>query len=260
MLDALIAVAVVALSAVTLVMMQARRAERRARSSREGRSQAERRAAQSDAELADVRAQLATTRAGAETLRAELSAARAEIDAARIRVRNAQRRPAGRDGRIDALWALGDLETRRSGYVSIPSAPNGPSGEAARPDPLELLQLSLRAEVTRIREEIGTPGELEIGQLQGLDRGDSLVLVRATQALLAALARHCDAYDLRVEQDTTEARAVVTCERWEGPDRSADDMSALLSALEPVGADLDLDRDEAGRLRASLNIPVTPTK
>lgn len=254
-MDALIGVAVVAVAAVTFLLLRAARMEGRARSSREERNQAERRAAQSEAELAEVRSQLAAARAGTETLRAELLSARAEIDAARIRVRNAQRRPSNQDGRIDALWALGDLETRRSGYVS---APPGPSGETGQPEPLESLKVGLAAEVTRIREEIGTPGELEMGEFHGLDRGDSLVVVRATQALLAALARHCDAYDLRVEQDTHEARAVVTCERWEGPDRSADDMSALLKALEPVGGELDLDRDGAGRLRAALTIPVTP--
>lgn len=260
MLVVLIIVAVVAVAAVVFLTMHARRAEGKARSLQEERDRAQRRAAQAEAEVAGVHAELAAARSGAETLRAELSAARAEIDAARIRARNAPRQPAGQDSRIEALWALGELETRRSGYLSVPPTPAQPVDGANEPDPLESLKLGLAAEVARIREEIGTPGELDVGELEGLDRGDSLLLVRATQALLAALARHCDAYDLHVEQDTQEARAFVTCQRWEGPDRSADDMSALLTALEPVGGELDLDRDGAGRLRASLSLPVTPTK
>lgn len=254
MLLALIVVVVVAVAAVAFLVLRLRRAQGQARSWREQRAQAERRAGQSDARLADTQAELTAARSSTDTLRAELGAARAEVEAARIRARNAARTPAGPDSRLDALWALGDLEARRSGYV--------PASEAAvvGVDPLASLRLALTAEVTRIREEIGTPGELEIGQLPILDKGDSLVLGRAVQALLAALARHCDAYDLRLEQEAEQAKAVVTCERWEGPDRSADDMSALLAALESIGGELDLDRDDAGRLRASLSVPVTPIR
>jgi hypothetical protein len=82
------------------------------------------------------------------------------------------------------------------------------------------------------------------------------MMLRSVQALLSALGRHCQGYDLYIHQWEGRLAAVVVCERFDGPDSVADDASAILAALKPAGGQLDLDRDPKGRLRARLSFAV----
>ncbi|MBO0894446.1 MAG: hypothetical protein J2O39_08720, partial [Acidimicrobiales bacterium] len=114
----------------------------------------------------------------------------------------------------------------------------------------------LDEEVSRIREETGTPGALRTSLHDEPPAGQSMLLLAGVQALLEALARHCQAYDLYVHHWEQRLTAIVVCESFDGPDRVASDTEAVLSAIAPAGGELALDRDQQGRLRARLSLPL----
>lgn len=151
---------------------------------------------------------------------------------------------------LEALWALTTLERARAQRYAeaVSTAP-------ARPGHADGLAASLEDEVSRLREEAGTPGSLRVALEAEPRPGDSELLLRSVHTLLGVLSRHCQAYDLYVHEWDERLLAVLVCEGFDGPDSVADDATEVLLALAPVDGRLELDRDAQGRLRARLSIP-----
>ncbi len=153
-------------------------------------------------------------------------------------------------GTLDALWQLAQLELERDRQVAdaISTAPGAAT-------PVRGLLSSLAEEVGRVREETGTPGTLHTAVELEPSAGVAVVMLRGVQALLAAIGRHCQAYDLTVYPVEGRLIAQVVCDGFDGPDSVGADASAVLAAVRPAGGEVALDRDEQGRLRAHLSIP-----
>jgi hypothetical protein len=117
----------------------------------------------------------------------------------------------------------------------------------------------LTTEVEQLRDDAGIPGSVRVALTPPADPAEAALLTAAASTLLASLARWCDAYDLFVHRWEGRIAAVVVCEGFSGPDSVADETSELLAALAPASADLDVDRDPQGRLRARLSVPAAPT-
>ena len=161
--------------------------------------------------------------------------------------------PTAQAGGLDALWALAVLRTdwSRRRDVGLSTAPD--AGEVA--DPLTRV---LTTEVEQLRDDAGIPGSVRVALTPAATPGEAVVVAAATSALLASLARWCDAYDLFVHRWEGRIVAVMVCEGFSGPDTVADETSELLAAVGPAWGDLDVDRDPQGRLRARLSLPVDP--
>jgi len=155
---------------------------------------------------------------------------------------------------LAALWSLARIrqEWLSRQVASLTLEGGHPEGAWAEVTLAEVLD----EEVSRIREETGTPGALRTSLHDEPPAGRSMLLLAGVQALLEALARHCQAYDLYVHLWEERLTAIVVCEGFDGPDRVASDTEAVLSALAPAGGELTLDRDQQGRLRARLSIPL----
>lgn len=149
---------------------------------------------------------------------------------------------------LDVLWALARLKggwTRRDAAVGstadIPACP--PAGLAD----------ALDDEVSRIREETGTPGTVRAVLDTEPSAADSVVVLRAVEALLVAFSRHCEAYDLYVHEWEDRLSAVLVCDGFDGPKSVFSDAQELLAAIKPAGGELDIDRDGRGRVRARMS-------
>jgi hypothetical protein len=153
---------------------------------------------------------------------------------------------------FDALWALTRIRqewaTRQAAILSLDQEP--PADRWAQATLAEVLD----EEVARIREETGTPGTLRTSLPTAPDAGQSVLLLGGLQALLDALARHCQGYDLYVHEWEHRLTAIVVCDAFDGPDRVAEDTASVLAAIAPAGGELALDRDDRGRLRARLSL------
>jgi hypothetical protein len=150
--------------------------------------------------------------------------------------------------RLGVLWSLAQLEQQRAWRLSL--AP------AARPEPDGLAGL-LAMEVERIREEVGTPGSLDVELEPPVAADDAVLAFVAARELLAVLVPHTQAFDLAVGRDGTRLEVEVVCVGWEGPDSAADDIGRLLATVAPAGGDLQVDADDDGRLRATMQLPLT---
>jgi hypothetical protein len=156
----------------------------------------------------------------------------------------ATRSPGDQGERLDSLWELALLELRHGwGGEELQGAPG--------------IAEALAGELTRIREETGTPGNLRTTLDAEPSPGDSLLALKATAGLLAVLVRHTQAYDVVLSGKPERLVVTVTCEGWEGPERVADDISELYLALRPAGALLEVDTDTVGRVLATLQLPMS---
>lgn len=153
-------------------------------------------------------------------------------------------------GTLDALWSLALLELERDRRDA-----NAVSTASEQDQPINGLLPSLAEEISRVREGTGTPGTLQTSIESNPTSGVSVLLLRGVQAILAAIGRHCQAYDLTVYPVEGRLVAQIVCEGFDGPDAVARDATAVLAAVRRGGGDLALDRDEQGRLRAHLSIP-----
>jgi hypothetical protein len=154
----------------------------------------------------------------------------------------------GSEPRLLVLWALAQLEQQRAWRLSLAPAPS------SEPDGLAEL---LAMEVDRIREEVGTPGSIDVRLEPPVAADDAVLALLAARELLAVLVPHTQAYDLAVERDGAHLEVEVICDGWEGPDTAADDIGRLLATVAPAGGDLQLEADDKGRLRATLQLPLT---
>jgi YD repeat-containing protein len=230
-------------------LVQARRETTEVQAARSVQAELER----AKAEVAGLREsqqrQAAATAAAVEAARAQaVATARAELEADQRAAAEAVRAEvgAGSAATWSALWTLACQQQQRAADLIGRGLPRtqSPSFLAA-----------LGAELERIREETGTPGALAATELGELSPTTALVALRATQALLAILTRYCQAYDVAVDRRQSRIALIVSCEGWEGPDRAAEDIGNLLAVLAPAGGDLELERDEQGRLVALLTLP-----
>ena len=154
---------------------------------------------------------------------------------------------------LGALWSLARIRqewlSRQVAGMTLEDAPSEGTWSQVT------LEEVLDEEVSRIREDTGTPGALRTSLHDEPPAGEALLLLAGVQALLEALTRHCQAYDLYVHHWEQRLTAIVVCEGFDGPDRVASDTEAVLSAIAPAGGELALDRDQQGRLRARLSLP-----
>jgi hypothetical protein len=155
---------------------------------------------------------------------------------------------------LSALWALTRIRqewtSRQSAILSLDQEP--PEGQWAAATLSEVLE----EEVSRIREDTGTPGILRTSLPYEPPPAQSVLLMTTLQALLDALSRHCQGYDLYVHEWEHRLTAIIVCDGFDGPDRVAADATSVLSAIAPAGGELALDRDAKGRLRARLSLAV----
>jgi hypothetical protein len=130
---------------------------------------------------------------------------------------------------IDAVWSLERLELDRQRQLE--------AGIVARADDVDAgtLVVALQREVERIREEMGTPGELR-SDLDADPAGPvGLLVLGAVKLTLGALARRCQAYDLRLEVAHGRIAVTIVCEGFEP--ESADETSAAVAAIAAAVAD-----------------------
>jgi hypothetical protein len=207
---------------------------------RSGRRAAEARARVLEADVQAARVARTAAEARAATLGADLEAARGAL--------RPPPTPAGTAGdtRLAALWALAELAQRRAWRLSLATPDAAADG----------LGGALRMEVDRIREEVGTPGSLEAHLEPAVAADDATLALLAARELLATLAPHTEAYDMTVDRDGARLTISVVCTGWDGPSESADEVSRLLAAVAPAGADLRLDASAEGRLEATLELPL----
>ena len=238
----LVAVLAVIATGLGVAVRQARHQRDRAQ---EGKGAAEARLGALEAESAAAE-RTAADRVAA--LEAEVAAGRDAAQAGTAAVAAqavAEARLGTVEPRLAALWALALLEQQRTWRLSLAS-PNaaGPDGLAG----------ALAMEVDRIREEVGTPGTLELRLDPPVATGDAALALLAARELLAALVPHTQSYDVVVGREGPRLSVDVVCTGWEGPTEAADDVSRLLAAVAPTGGDLQLDADTDGRLLARLQI------
>jgi hypothetical protein len=157
---------------------------------------------------------------------------------------------------LDALWSLTRIRQewagRQTATIGLVDEPGSGTWSS------NTLGDVLAEEVARIREDTGTPGTLRLALTDEPRPADAVLLVLSVQALLDALSRHCQGYDLYVHEWEQRLTAIVVCEGFDGPDRVATDTSSVLGAISPAGGDVTLDRDAQGRLRARLSLTVSP--
>lgn len=242
-----------------------RRRHRRRRAALEARAADLEADAAARVKLAEERATVAEGRVGAESRRADeaerdATDARARADAERDRAERAERRErtevqlaAASGGTIDATWSLAALRVawdQRHAAALVPAM--------RRDGAIDLVEAA-RAEVERIREEIGTPGVLDVpdaASLSGLGAAPSLLALVAVGTLLTALARRAEAYDLGLARDDGFLRAEVTCDADDGIAIDDPDLADVVAAVALAGADLHLRRRSDGRFCARLELPL----
>lgn len=154
------------------------------------------------------------------------------------------------DARLGSLWALTVLEQQRQWQLSVAGTTPSPG---SAPDGLVGV---LTVEVERIREEVGTPGSLDVGMTPPATADDNALIFHATRQLLALLVPHTQAFDLVLHRLDDDAVLELTCSGWEGPDHVADGVGRLLEAVAPAGGDLELDTLPGDRLQATLRLPL----
>jgi hypothetical protein len=205
------------------------------------------------ARVAALEAQAGTDRSGREAAEARVAALEAQASDVRSSKEAAEARVAaleakatdGAEPRLVALWALAQLEQQRAWRLSLAAVIEGePDG----------LPRALAMEVDRIREEVGTPGSLDLRLDPPVGVDDAALALLAARELLAALVPHTQAYDMVIARDGSRLAIEVVCTGWEGPAEAADDVSRLLAAIAPAGGDLQLDTDADGRLRAVVQL------
>jgi hypothetical protein len=208
----------------------------------------------SGTELARAQEATAAKQAALNASAAELARARQEMTekdtalaAAHAREDRAGASARADRGALDGLWAIAQLECgwarRRQGLPADGSAESG-------------LAALLAAEVERIREEVGTPGSLELTITREVTGREELLVCRSAQALLEAVARRSQAFDLATTVDHAELAITVICHDVDRPETIMADLSALAGAIEPAGGQLHAKPPEEGQLRAEIHFPV----
>lgn len=240
----------VLLVAAAIAGVRTRSAQRDA----EGRAaDATERLAASRRQLTEVQRELATT--SDALVRAEAAGTRPEpaVEVVPEAVDEAPSEAISRsDDVVGSLWTLERLELdvhrRRQAAVT--------------PDAVSIYDTvlggAIEREVERIREEVGTPGELhsEIGA--DPDEVTGLVVIGAIRRTLAAVARACEAYDLYVKTEHGRLQVQVVCELFDSAwmDDTTTDVGAVASAVAPAGATAVFRPGEAGAAVAELSFPV----
>jgi hypothetical protein len=202
----------------------------------------------SDAHDTVAAAQLKIEEAHRATEQAE---ARAGLAESGLAFRRQEAASSAARAHLEALWALACLEQGRAWRLTM-AMPE----DIERAQGLNTLSGAVEREIERIREETGTPGQLSAVLPDDLAAGDAIVVLRALQGLMAILTRYSDAFDLHLSVDDNRLVAALTCEGFDGPDTVADEATALLRALGPAQGEIDVDRDEVGRLTARLVVPI----
>jgi hypothetical protein len=153
---------------------------------------------------------------------------------------------------LGSLWTLERLELDVHRRRQAAETPDAVSTYAT------VLGGAIEREVERIREEVGTPGELHSELGNDPDEETGLVVLGAIRRTLAAVARGCEAYDLYVKTEHGRLQVKVVCELFDGAwmEDTAADVGAVASAVAPAGATAVFRPGEAGAAVAELSFPV----
>jgi hypothetical protein len=153
---------------------------------------------------------------------------------------------------IDAVWSLERLELDRQRQLE--------AGIVAMADDIDAgtLVVALQREVERIREEMGTPGELRSDLDADPDGPVGLLVLGAVRLTLGALARRCQAYDLRLEAADGRVAATIVCEGFEpeSADETSAAVAAIAAAIADAGATAAFSAGVDGAAHAELSFPV----
>ena len=250
-----ILVAALVVGAVVIIVMvrQLRAARSAAQQATQTIGDGKARVAAAHQDLAEARESLSVARQATEA--AQQAAAQAEVRASLaesgLAFRQQQASSSAARAHLEALWALACLEQGRAWRLTM-AMPDEPQAQEEPPT----LRRAVEREIERIREETGTPGQLSATLPDELAAGDALVVLRALQSLMAILTRYSDAFDLHLSVEDERLVAGLTCEGFNGPDTVADEATSLLRALGPAQGEIDVKRDDAGRLAARLVIPL----
>jgi hypothetical protein len=263
------AVVVAAVLAVVVVVLALSllRSRAAAASARRAADEAQGQAQQAQADSAEVHHELEVARQRIDSLEASRSEPTISAADPAVAVPAAPTSEAGDDAdhgteaigvpTLSALWALTRIRqewtSRQSAILSLDEEP--PEGQWAD----ATLAAVLEEEVSRIREDTGTPGTLRTALAHEPPAAQSVLLMTSLQALLDALSRHCQGYDLYVHEWEQRLTAIVVCDGFDGPDRVAADAASVLAAIAPAGGELALDRDNKGRLRARISLAALPS-
>jgi multidrug efflux pump subunit AcrA (membrane-fusion protein) len=228
----------------------------RDRAARAATDMARRRLARADARVGEAESRAANAEGRARRLEDQRASAAVMMQASADRVLQADARLAvarrqaeAERSALEGLWKLAVIEGRRDWQLTMAQA--GPGGPVAA----TTLADTLSGDVDRIREETGTPGSIRSALAAEPGAAESVITLRAVQALLAVLARYCDAYDLQLSGDGGKLVATLTCERFQGGETVLADASSVAEAVGPCGGNLDLRQDAGGRLHARLSLP-----
>jgi hypothetical protein len=213
---------------------------------------------------AQVRDELAAAKQEIEDQAEQMEAARETFSRYRSELRNARaqmatqqdemkmsRRAAAAESRLEALWALVRLEQHRSWRLTL-----APSSAGWPDEPLPDLPGILHMEVERIREEVGTPGSVEVS-IDEVPAEDAVLCVSATRELLRVLTLHTHAYEISVWTKYAKLNVEVLCSGWEGDNGALADTASIRDAVVGLGGDLHLEPPRKNRLRATLTLPLT---
>lgn len=219
-----------------------------------------------DGKAADATDRLAASRRQLTELQAELAATRdalaqAEETAAPPEPESPGAPDAGeaaadeavsRQDIVGPLWTLERLELdvhRRDQAVVTPDAVSTYD---------TVLGGALEREVERIREEVGTPGELHAELGADPDERIGLVVIGAVRRTLASVARGCEAYDLFVKTQHGRLQIQAVCELFDEGwfERTASDIGAVAAAVAPAGATAVFRPGQGGESVAELTFPV----
>jgi hypothetical protein len=255
-----------------------------------------------DTAVSDLESELEASRLRLHDTQSKLETAEAERTASELLLKAAEAAPATPPGPakvrpdrdagshfasqdrlvMNAVWRLQCLDLERDRLRAARLTTADPDGD------LVGLAHGLQQEITRVREEIGTPGTFQSDLDREPDAAASLLLLHSVQSTLDFVARRCQAFDLYLNYRVHERRLAVTivCDDFESeaPDdeapgsstagnggpvagtvhtadavatsRAVTEAAAIVGAIKPAGGRLVFDRDTDGRMRTHLSVPV----
>ncbi|HLH47593.1 MAG TPA: hypothetical protein VKV25_10555 [Acidimicrobiales bacterium] len=250
------AVAVVAL-VLAVLLVAAHHSRRRATARAE---EAEAALHERDARLAELTTATRLAEARSVTAETAIGEVRRQLEdrvaASDVRAEEADQRvqaaEAAHRATLQAIGVLWDLSELRQDWVrrtqaQLTTAPPDAAGKG--------LAGALDLEVTRTREEAGTPGELLATVDEEPSPASALLTLTAVQLLLEAVGRHCDSYHLVASSGEGAVHVALTCEGFDGGAAAVQDARTLGRVLGAAGVRVTVGDGAATRLEAHLEVP-----
>lgn len=256
-----IVTAVMAASAVALAVLLAKArsdlgAERLARVQSEDAGAA----ARFDADTA--RSALAETSTRLAEIESSLEAETRRADLAELPLREAERR-AQQLAHSMVSWGEAALALERLGRHRTWSVLAGPSlappwGDAESESPGRTLLQGIEMEIESIREEVGTPGQLQVvlGEELQLEPAPAALGLTAIRELLRRLAPRCEELEVHVDGSPVPPEIAVQAIGARSPSDVASAASDVMAAVSSQGwpSLVTIDDPDAGRVGIELTL------